>query len=327
MKEADYRLIQYYHQEKNWPIAWMCEILGISRAAYYQWLHRKPGKRETENKELLEKIQEVAKGNNQLFGRRKMKMTLDRGGKKCFNHKRIARLMDIHGLQSVYRRKRKRYKPSEPVQTAENILARDFQASRPNEKWGTDITELSVPGVPQKAYISTIYDLYDTFPVAYTISKRCDSDLVNRTMDLALEANPDGAEIFHSDRGSQYTRAYYQDRLKEVGMKPSMSRVGRCIDNGPVEGFQGQIKDIFRILNPDVSNWEELEAGIKRSFDYYINEYPKERFKGKTVGEVRREALSATVPVAYPIKKDSRIVRFWKKIEGKRSLKTEAQAG
>lgn len=55
-KEHDYKLIEQYHVQKNWPIREMCQILSISRAAYYKWLHRKEKGPNPDEIELIEKI-------------------------------------------------------------------------------------------------------------------------------------------------------------------------------------------------------------------------------------------------------------------------------
>ena len=104
------------------------------------------------------------------------------------------------------------------------------------------MTEFKVPGENKKLYLSAILDLYDRYPVAYVISTRNDNRLVFRTFDKALAANSDAKPLFYSDRGFQYTSKVFQRKLKEHEMIQSMSRVGRCIDNGPTEGFWGIIK-------------------------------------------------------------------------------------
>lgn len=302
----------------------MCQILEISRSAYYKWLKHEPSERDLENRELLKIIEEIAKSNNQLYGYRKMTMVINKKfeeSEKKYNHKRIYRLMCINDLNSRYRSHHKsHWKKSEPQISAENILDRDFNADAPFEKWGTDITEIKVPKVPDKAYLSTDLDFYGTFPLAYEVSRRNDVKLVEDTLDGALEAYPQGAKIFHSDRGFQYTRKEFQKKLKEAGMEQSMSRVGRCIDNGMVESFQGRFKDMLMILHPDISTWDELVEAIDDTFDYYINEYPQERFNGKTSGEVWAEALQAETPKVYPIKPNPQVEKFWNMVEEKKAV-------
>ena len=126
----------------------------------------------------------------------------------------------------------------------ENLLDRDFHADRPNEKWLTDVTEFRYyvgPSV-RKLYLSAILDLCDRRIVAFALRDTNDTALVHDTLDRAITANPDAHPLFHSDRGFQYTTRIFHDRLAAAGMTQSMSRVGKCIDNGPMEGFWGILK-------------------------------------------------------------------------------------
>ena len=89
---------------------------------------------------------------------------------------------------------------------------------------------------------SAILDLYDRRIVAFAIGDRNDNPLVFKTFDKAVKANPGAHPIFHSDRGFQYTNRTFHHKLKKAGMTQSMSRVAKCIDNGPMEGFWGILK-------------------------------------------------------------------------------------
>ena len=102
-----------------------------------------------------------------------------------------------------------------------------------------------------------------------------------------------------------------------------MSRVSRCIDNGPMEGFQGIFKDLLYILHPDVETYDELLIAIDETFEFYINEYPQERYHGLTAGEVRKAALQANTPIQYPIKPNPKIIKYWnhiKELQNKQSI-------
>ena len=317
-KIQDYKLIKELSQE-GWNIAFMCNILGISRAAYYKWLNSKPTEKQLEDERILAKIKEIAESNNSLFGAELMHDALINEYKIHCGHNRVARLMCINDIRSTFRRKSKyTYIKSTPEETAENILNRDFNADKPNEKWCTDVTEIKVPLTGEKLYISPIVDLYDNYPIALEVSDRNDTILVNRTLEAAHIAYPNATPLFHSDRGFAYTRSVFKAQLKEYGMTQSMSRVSRCIDNDPCESFQGRFKDILFVLYPNIKNKEEMKEAIKGTLDYYINHYPQKRLKGKTCGQVRREAMATDTPVAYPIKKPKRYRDFWKDIESKK---------
>src|SRR5690606_35079609 len=136
----------------------------------------------------------------------------------------------------VIRRKKKRYLPSTAQHVAENVLNREFLADKPNQKWVTDVTEFKY-GVESKAYLSAIRDLHDGSIVSYVLGRSNNNALVFETLDQALRAEPNAKPILHSDRGFQYTSKQFKIKLDKAGITQSMSRVGRCIDNSPMESF------------------------------------------------------------------------------------------
>lgn len=304
---------------KEWPIEWMCKKLNISRASYYKWLHRVPSPREFENEEVLKAVLEVSDELHNLYGSYKMTEAVNKKLEKKYNQKRIARLMCVNDIQSVLRRKkRKIYVKSSPEVAAENILNREFEATRPNEKWCADITETRIPGSSKKVYISTILDLYDRFPVGYSTSLRNDTSLVNESFMVALTEHDHEDTLFHSDRGVHYTRKLFGTQLRENGFTQSMSRVGHCIDNGPMEGFQGFMKEEIFILYEIASVQDFIEA-FPKYMHFYIHQRPQKRYKGKTPSQIRDEAYQSAVPIKYPISVNHRIKRYWKEIEEKQN--------
>ena len=199
-----------------------------------------------------------------------MTVVVNRKHNVHYNKKRIYRLMQILHLKSVTRIKKNTYIPSTPQITAENILNRDFHADKPNEKWLTDVTEFKyyVGPVIKKLYLSAILDLYDRRIVAFKIGDSNNNDIVFSTFDEAVRLNPDAHPIFHSDRGFQYTNKSFHQKLVNAGMKQSMSRVGRCIDNGPMEGWWGILKSEMYYLRK-FTDRDELIAAIERYIRYY----------------------------------------------------------
>ena len=236
---------------------------------------------------------------------------------KHYNRKRVRRIMKMLGIKSVIRRKKSKYIKSTAEITAENLRARDFYASKPNEKWATDVTEFKIVGSKQKLYLSAIIDLYDRSIVSYMISTRNDNDLVFRTYELAISRNPGATPILHSDRGFQYTSKVFQTKLKEANITQSMSRVGRCIDNGPTEGFWGIIKSEMYYLHKFYS-FDELKTSIDDYMNFYNNERLQERFNDMTPMEVRTAALETTEePIQYPIKENKRIQKYYDNLTNK----------
>ena len=157
-----------------------------------------------------------------------------------------------------------------PQYIAENLLNREFHADKPNEKWLTDVTEFKwYEGIEvHKVYLSAILDLYDRRIVAYMVRDRNDNSLVFDTVDKAIAENPDAHPLFHSDRGFQYTNRVFHSKLEKAGMTQSMSRVAKCIDNGPMEGFWGIIKR-ERYYGKKFMDKESLIEMIKNYIRYY----------------------------------------------------------
>ena len=309
--ESKYLAIQYFYENKRWSIRWMCQQLGIARAAYYKWLHREVPEAERENVLLAQLIQEYDDRFNHILGYRRMTLYINRLNNKHYSKNRVHRVMKVINIHSVIRRKRKKYQSSTPETTAENILNRDFFSKAPNEKWATDVTEFKWYEGPvvHKLYLSAILDLYDLSPVAWVVSRRNDNKLVLDTFTKAIQANPDAKPIFHSDRGFQYTSKLFQKKLQQQGMMQSMSRVGHCIDNGPTENFWGIVKSEMYYLNT-FTDEQSLRNAIADYMAFYSNERAQIRFKGKTPAEVRAEALTSNAPAQYPIPVNKRIQKY-----------------
>ena len=194
-------------------------------------------------------------------------------------------------LAAVIRRKKKRYIQSAPQITAENILNRDFVAHNPNEKWLTDVTEFKLIN-GSKAYLSAILDLGDNSIISYILGRSNNNKLVFDTLDKAIEANPTAAPLFHSDRGFQYTSKTFKNKLNEISAIQSMSRVGRCIDNGPMEAFWGTLKVEMYYLEK-FSTFEELEQAINEYIKFYNTKRLQSKLKGMAPTEYRSHTLVA----------------------------------
>lgn len=114
--------------------------------------------------------------------------------------------------------------------------------------------------------------------------------LVFDTLDLAVEANPNASPLFHSDRGFQYTNKHFKIKLDTIGAKQSMSRVSRCIDNGPMEGFWGIIKSEMYYLEK-FHTFEELKIAIDEYINFYNMRRLQKNLKGLTPIEYRNQTL------------------------------------
>ena len=190
------------------------------------------------------------------------------------NDKRVLRICRKKDIKSTikYSKQGCTRQASNPQYIAGNILNREFTADAPNEKWLTDVTEFKYYiGIEvHKIYLSAILDLYDRRIVSFIIGDSNNNALVFDTFDEAVKANPDAHPLFHSDRGYQYTSRVFHTKLESAGMTQSMSRVAKCIDNGPMEGFWGILKR-ERYYGKRFTNKETLVKMIEDYIDYYNN--------------------------------------------------------
>lgn len=224
-----------------------------------------------------------------IYGYRRMTLHMNRKFDQKLNHKRIYRLMQVCEIQSVIRRKRKRYKASTPHHICENLLNREFTAKKPNEKWVTDVTEFKY-GQTKKAYLSAILDLCDGSIVSYVFGHSNNNQLVFKTLDRATKQLNEGQfPLIHSDRGYQYTSKGFKKRIQKAEMTHSMSRVGRCIDNGPMESFWGALKTEKYYLNK-FETFEELSAAIDEYIHFYNHERLQKGRNGLSPMEYRAKA-------------------------------------
>ena len=223
----------------------LCKAIHISKSGYYKWLGRDIPETERDNIRVAKEIKKIHDEDNALGYRRIWEVLLRDKGIKV-NAKRVLRICRFLGIKSFVK-----HNPhgctkadNDPKHIEENILNREFTAESPNEKWLTDVTEFKyyVNGIKHKLYLSAILDLYDRRIVAYTIGDSNNNELVFSNFDIAVGRYPDAHPLFHSDRGFQYTGKAFHSKIESTGMTHSMSRVGKCLDNAPMEGFWGILK-------------------------------------------------------------------------------------
>ena len=290
----------------------MCKHLGVTRAGYYKWLRHEKTPEELDNERLALLVIEYDKLFDHIFGYRRMAGTINRVNGTSFSEKKVYGIMRKYGIQSKVRPKKRRY-PKRPTQTIidENILGREFSASRLNEKWVSDITEFKiyVGGQKKKLYVCAIRDLYDGSIVSYVISRRSDLNLVLKTFDKAMALNPGARPLLHSDRGFQYMHWAFKKRLSDHGMVHSVSRVGHCIDNAPMESFWGIMKtEMF--YHRKYESLSKLSSAIDKYMEYYNEGRYQARLERQTPMEVRKAALETDTPKQYPIPRNRRIEKY-----------------
>ncbi len=259
-----YAIIERYRHK--YPIQGMCAFFSVSRSGYYAFAHRSSS---AEDEELEEMIRRCQRETDKTYGYRRVCIWLDRQGIHV-NHKRVYRIMEKYGLFSEVRRRRKYVQMQDQLHRYPNLLNRDFTASRPNEKWVTDISYIITP--KGTLYLSMIRDLFDNSIIAYRTGTEQSIRLVLETIRQAKKNEAVAAELqLHSDQGFQYTSNAYFTLTREYGITPSMSRRGNCYDNAMAENFFGILKaECLRRHKPQ--SIQEAQLLIDNFIFFYNNE-------------------------------------------------------
>ena len=225
----------------QWPITWLCEALDVSASGYHAWLVRTDSATELRRQELVAAMQEIHAEMKQRYGSPRMTAELNARGYEC-SENTVAKLMTAHGIQARTRRRFTRTTDSDRgLPVAHNLLARCFEPSGPNQSWGTDITYL--PTAEGWLYLAVVEDLFSRMVVGWSMAATMESRLVVDAVEMAIaRRRPDAGLLAHSDRGSQYASDHYQRVLAGAGIVCSMSEVGQCWDNAPVESLFGRLK-------------------------------------------------------------------------------------
>jgi putative transposase len=235
-----YRFIE--KQRKQYSISRLCLMLGIKRSSFYAWKKRKPSQREQNNQALIEHIRRIHTKYRKTYGSPRIYAQLRKQGFSC-SKKRVARLMRQDGLQGQ-RKYRKVFTTNSrhrfPV--APNLLNREFQAEKPDQKWVGDITY--IPTQEGWLYLASILDLFSRRIVGWATSDLIDATLVEKALRMALyQRRPGRGLLHHSDRGSQYASHQIGDILAANHILVSMSGKGNCYDNAVMESFWGTLKN------------------------------------------------------------------------------------
>lgn len=268
-----YAAIKEVHEKHHYPISSLCKISNVSKSGYFKWLKHQKTYNDIRNEKIANIIEKIHSDYPDK-GYRRIRDDLYRYYNINVNDKRILRICRVLQIKSTIKYKNNgcTIQNQHPTYTTENILNRNFKADAPDEKWLTDVSEFHyyVNGEKHRLYLSAILDLYDRRIVAYTIGDSNNTELVYNMFDFAVKNNPKAHPIFHSDRGYQYTNRTFHSKLVAAGMTQSMSRIARCIDNGPMEGFWGIIKR-ERYYGKKFNSRKELVDMIENYINYYNN--------------------------------------------------------
>ena len=243
------------------PISKLCSVLQVSRSGFYAWLDRPTSARRREDQRLKILLREAHTRSRRTYGSPRLHVALSKQGVRV-GRNRVIRLMNEEQLVGRARRRYRSTTMSDHEQPiAANLLARRFEAERPNQRWVGDTTELITP--TGKLYLAAILDLFSRFVVGWAISAMNDRHLAIKALDMAIRRRcPEAGLLHHSDQGSTYASEDYQRLLEEHGITCSMSRRGNCHDNAAMESWFSTVKSELG------EHFESASDAKERIFDY-----------------------------------------------------------
>ena len=247
----------------------MCKILHVARSRYYAWCKNPLSKRAYYNALLTQKIKAIFVEGRENYGTRSIQSRLQQRGIKI-SRKRIARLMQLSGLQCKIKHKFKVTTDSNHTRyIAPNLLQRQFYADAANRVWAGDITY--IPTKNGFLYLATVMDLYSRKIVGWSMNTSLKSSLVNDALTMAIwSRKPGKGLIWHSDRGSQYCAKSHRAILQDHKIIQSMSRKGDCWDNATSESFFSTLKREIPQMN-NFANQKQAKAAIFEYIEGFYN--------------------------------------------------------
>jgi len=262
--------------------------LKCSKSGYYQWINAGRPEHKSFNTDMTQSVlEQYAKDNRQGI----VSLNIKKLYGLSISKKVIYRYMKLYRIQSIIRRKKRKYSKIKHHDIP-NLIKRNFNATAPNEKWSIDVTYIhTTAGVE---YLCAIKDMFDKSIVSYNSSRFNDNELVLTALDLATKKVPYEYRkglILHSDQGSQFTSLAYRLRLKKNNIKHSVSYKGSCVDNVPIESWFSALKTECIYLNGKFNRLVAKEL-IKNYIYYYNNERLQEQLNELTPFEFRMLALA-----------------------------------
>jgi transposase InsO family protein len=228
-------------EKAAFPVALLCEAVGVSRSAYYAWRRSKPSARQQANERVLAEIRAIHVENEARYGSPRMRDELRDRGHEIGKH-RVARLMRENGLWARVRRRFRHTTDSRhKLPIAPNLLGQRFTATAPNKAWVGDITYIWT--AEGWCYLAVLIDLYSRRVVGWALRKSLNRELAIAALLHALTCRkPPPGLVQHTDRGCQYASYEYRALLDRHGLQCSMSAAGNSYDNAVAESFFATLK-------------------------------------------------------------------------------------
>jgi transposase InsO family protein len=271
-----------------------CELLKVSRAAYYTHRAGRRSVRQRVDEELTEQITKIHQDSRGTYGSPRVHAELAAQGAQ-HSRKRIARLMRTSGLAGRAPRRWVTTTIADPAAAERtDLVRRDFATDTAaiNTRWCGDITY--VPTWQGWLYLATVIDIASRRVVGWATADHLRTDLVAQALaNACTNRRPDPGLIFHSDRGCQYTSSHYNRVADDLHVHLSLGRKGQCWDNAVAESFFATIKTELIHRQP----WTTKTTAHKAIFDYIEGWYNTRR-RHSTLGYLSPADYEATRPAA-----------------------------
>jgi transposase InsO family protein len=222
-----------------------CDVAGVSRQAFGDWRARQivgPSPAEVAEADLVAEIRQVHTAFDGTYGEPRITNELARRGQRV-NHKRVERLMRLHGIVGVHKPTKVRTTiAAENMAPLPDLIGRRFAPGAPDVAWVGDITY--IPTDQGWLYLASVLDLGSRRLLGYSMAGHMRTELVTDalTMAAALRGGVTAGIIFHGDRGSQYLSGEYRQLVADLAMVQSVGRTGVCWDNSVAESFWSSLK-------------------------------------------------------------------------------------
>lgn len=253
----------------HWPVRVMCRVLDVSPSGYYKWCRSAPNRQMKARELALVEIKAVHAEVKARYGSPRIYRELkSRGYTTSLNT--VAKIMRDNRIKAKFSRKfRCTTDSNHSLPVAANILDRQFEPKAVNKAWVADITY--IPTREGWLYMAAVEDLYSRRIVGWSMAERMTSRLVVDALEMAIKRRmPEEGILAHSDRGSQYASEHYQRLLEKHGIKCSMSGVGQCWDNAPMESFFASLKKEL-VHHEDYETREEAKASLFEYVEVFYN--------------------------------------------------------
>jgi len=218
----------------------MCRVLRVARSGFHAWLRKPRCDRAVQDELLTGEILHFFKESHETYGSPRIHVDLREAGHRV-SRKRVERLMRKADIRAVRSYKKARGKYPKPSNIAPNLLAQEFSAERPDQRWVTDITQIQT--AEGWLYLAVVEDLCTRAVVGWSMQSRMHKELVLDALLMAVWGRqPSEPVIVHSDQGSQYGSDAWARFCRDHGLVMSMSGRGNCYDNAAMESFNSTLK-------------------------------------------------------------------------------------